>query len=176
MSEDLLNSTQIRAAFEEVRGSAMPQPMRADVSNVSSLGNARMNDASRGRGMEPPSASAEQQRRSALLGNQPRPANVQPLLDGPDGRNTDRNDALPAALAEDPHRTALTVEIVDVQPTGFADTDPRRVQQFQESAIPQADRVTVLQRIHELRCFFLTQHLRKTPHVLRRAQEQSRVR
>src|SRR3954454_21086983 len=94
-----------------------------------------VDDAPGGTRVEPPTAKAQKQCGSARAAEQPGAAAGQPVADGPDGGDADRDDPFLVALAEHPHRVTLEVDVVDVEPAYLADAGAARIEQLEQRSI-----------------------------------------
>src|SRR5690242_7848288 len=116
VAEDLLDTTQVSAALEEVGRRAVPDAVRAGVPGRARLAQPLVHDAARRARVQAATAHADEQRGPAGRGGERRAARVQPPGYRAEGGHADRHGAFLVALAPDPDGAAALVEVAGVQP------------------------------------------------------------
>ena len=154
VAQQLLDSAQVGAALQQVRGEGVPQAMRM-----------REHAANRG-GVEPPPARGQEQR---IL----RPAHeLGPCLVEVAGQRvrglfSERNDPLLAALPPNMKLFAVEVDVADVESNRLGAAQPSRVDQLDERMVSNRERLVAVQRNQRRLHFRRFRRVRQAPRAPR---------
>ena len=146
MPKQLLDDAQVRAAGQQMGGERVPQRVRADPPRQARPICRAFDDRPGLLAGEPTPPDGEEQRTASERGDvtqrEPgRPDRVEVAFQPGDGRVAQGHQAFLVALANDPHESPLEREILAVEAERLADPETGRVEQFQESPVPNVDGV-----------------------------------
>src|SRR5438132_13157279 len=130
--EQLLDRPQVGAAFEEVRGERVPEPVRMP-----------HEAAQRARVETPPAHGEEERILRATCELRSRVPQIE--RDAVRGFFAERDDPLLASLAADVHGLLLEVDVREVQADGLRTAQASGVDELDERAIPGRDRAVAVQ-------------------------------
>src|SRR3954447_2221331 len=100
MAEQLLHGAQVRTAFEQVRGSRVPEAVRTDVRCAGNFGDPAVHDGADCALVDPPTARAQEQCGAGSGYEEPGSSAGQPGVEGPRRGQTEGDRSLLAALSE----------------------------------------------------------------------------
>ena len=135
MAEQFLDAAQVCTPFEQVRGSCVAQPVRAEVRCVWHSPKSAVDDLSGGPSAESAPSDADEKSIAALGPHQRRPADSKPVGDRLSRRLAIGHAAFLSTLAHDSHDAASFVQVSHVERNQFPHPDTRGVQQLKQSAI-----------------------------------------
>ena len=135
--EQFLDHAQVRAAFEEMCGERVAEPVRV------------AEEPAHGARVELSAARGEEERvdgPSSQLG----PSIAQVAGHMVCRLFSERHDSLFAALSPHMHGLALEVHVGKVEPHGFGAPEPTRVQELEERAIPEGERRVAVRELQQM--------------------------
>ena len=160
VAEQFLDTAQVGAAVEQVRGETMPQRVRCR-----GAVEARQHEILV---KHPPDAAGRQslaeliqEERIAVFVLRVRLSNFQPVVERLDRVFAQRADAFFAALPDDPQNVRVSVPAGDVQADDFRDSKPGRVRRLQNRSVPQAGRFVRRWRFQQCRELIDRQQVRQ---------------
>lgn len=134
VAEHLLNRTQVRTAFQQVRGHGVAKAMRAEVGDIIDQGQRPVDEPAHDAWIDAPPPVSHEERRTGGLGHQQVPI-LQPAFQGSGGRSAQRNRTLLVALAENPENPPVTIDVAEVQPAELRDPDAARIQNLNDRQV-----------------------------------------
>ncbi len=132
MAEELLDRPQVRAPLEQVRGERVAEAVRVG------------QEAAQRRRVQRPPAHGEEERIHRAPGEL-RPPVLQVAAQAVGGLLAERDDPFLAALPADVDQFLLEVDVGELEVDGLLRAEPGRVDQLEQCAIPEPERVLGLQ-------------------------------
>jgi hypothetical protein len=145
MAKQLLDHAQVGTAVEQMGRRAVPQSVWADIRRIRDVSQQRVDDIPDLAGIDAPTSPAQEQRGTAL-GSHQLSAVSQPGVDRVPGRDAEWHHSLLGAFTGDPNEVGRQVEVVHVDGDQLTDPDPTGVEQLQDRAVPDMDRILVVGR------------------------------
>ena len=173
--EELLHHSHVGTALQQVRREGVPQRVRRDVCrDLRAVGGRADHEPGALTRQRRAACSQEEPCRRASSRGEPGSHPREVRVDGGTCIGPDRNDALLRALA--PEAQHVTVgEVIDIEPDGLGYAGAGRIEQLQQGAIPDPDRLIRRRRVEETLHLVDREGLRKSPRRLRRTQPPARV-
>ncbi len=174
MPEQLLDDPQVSPGLEQMRGKAVPKPVRSDGLAHPALLQILLEKPLDTPGGQPaPSAIEEEHgpvateaggaRHPLDLPAAQRTSRRQVRLQGLSGGPPDGDDPLSSPLPSDLHQALLEVQVFDGEIHELPHADPRGVKELQDRPIPESDRRCTLGRGEELKGLIHREMRRKQP-------------
>ncbi len=179
MSEEFLNASKVRSAFEQMSRRGVAQAVRTEIGCPGDRLERVVHDPPDAAGLQPAPARTDQKCRWRVRRGQLWPPIRQPVPHSALRGQPERNGPFLVALADHSHHTKIHVDVVDVKTTKLGNANSGGVQQFDDHVIPHRNGIPFggarLRRPHQVIGLILTQHGRKSALPLGRDKPSPRI-
>ena len=156
MAEEYLDGSQVRPPLQEMGGEGMAEGVRGNGLADARLQCVAFDEFPHALPREPGAGTVEED--LVLHGREQGAHIAQVVGHAHDGGVMQRHQPLFAALAENFYHAPLEIEIEGLQFDEFGNAHPRRVEEFEHGAIPQAQLARGIRGVEQAEDFILRQH------------------